>query len=109
MSASLADITQVANDGDIQERVAGYVATLGLGFDPVAWAINHKWQIAVFSPTPEVENTRICDSYQYAEATKTINQNPRTGQRTDSILDSVIEAAVDSIIAAEAIIPDGSA
>lgn len=103
MSATLADITKVANDGDLQERVAACYATKGLGADPMGWAVAHRWEVAVFSETPEVESTRICDSYQYAEATKSINDNPRTGQRTDSILDSVIEAAVDAIIEAEAL------
>lgn len=92
MAATLADITRVANDGDLQARVAACAATKGVAGDPMSWAIQHKWAVATY------DNNTISNSYQYAEATKTINVNQATGQRTDSILDSVIEDAVDAII-----------
>lgn len=94
MAATLADITAVANDGYLQARVAACAATRNIA-DPVDWAVAHRWDIATY------DNNAIADSYQYAEDTKTINVNQATGQRTDTILDTVIEAAVDAIIAAE--------
>lgn len=86
----LADYTKVANDGDIQARVAACVATKGEA-DPVSWATANRWKVATFGT--------IAESYQYAEVNKTINVNPRTGQRTDTVLDSVLEDAVDAILA----------
>lgn len=86
----LAHYAAVANDGDIQARVAACAAQKGVE-DPVGWASANRWKVAVFGT--------IAESYAYAEDTKTINVNQSTGQRTDTILDSVLEDAVDAILA----------
>ncbi len=93
-------VTQVANDGDLQARVAACAAVNGV-HNPVEWATANRWKVAAFNATPNDPNASIAAVYAYAEATKTINVNQRTGQRTDAVNDTMIEAAVDAILAAE--------
>jgi hypothetical protein len=87
-------ITALANDGDIQERVAACAANKGER-DPLGFATQYRWKIAAHGAGAEA----LAAVYEYAERTKTINVNQRTGQRTDSITDAMLEAAVDAVIA----------
>jgi hypothetical protein len=85
---ALQNIASVANDGDLQQRVAAYVATKGQD-DPVGWAIDHRWAVAA--------STGIADAWAYAKD----NFMDRPGWRPGAVTDDMITAAVDAILAAE--------
>ena len=89
----LSIVTALANDNYIHARVAAAAALAGVA-DPMTWAFDHRWKIAAYGT--------IAATYEYAEGAKTINVNQNTGERTDTITDTVLSDAVAAIIAEEA-------
>jgi len=86
-------IDQIASSPSLLNRVAAAAADEGEG-DPTGWADRHKWALAV--------QPGWADAWQYALDNQTDDDNPDTGVRPGVINDSMILAAVQSIMAAEA-------
>ena len=83
-------VVAVANDGDLQQRIAAAAADEGVTGDPVAWAVDRRW---IFGTQPG-----WADAYESAK----ISFIDRPGLRPGAISDAMILAAVQAVIAAEA-------
>ena len=83
-------IIEMSQSGTLLGRVAAAAAAEGLaqrtGEHPLQWAQQNIWRVAAAEGWAEAWGT--------AEASKTINQNPDTGARTDVITDDMIREAV---------------
>lgn len=81
------DISVMAKDGHLRERIAACAVTEGItNPHPTAWADKHQWQLAA-SPGWGA-------AYSYAAATG--NDNP--GQDEAVVTDGMILAAVQAIL-----------
>jgi hypothetical protein len=71
-------------------RIAGAAAEQGAE-NPFMWANNYIWKLASHSDW--------VSAWDYAEASKTVNQNPDTGARDDVITDGMLLSAVQALVA----------
>ena len=90
--ATLQDIVNTANDGDLQQRVAAAAVShasfdpTSMG-DPVSWASLHRWEIASV--------TEIADAYAYASNEGFASPGKRTGAVTDVMINSAVDALLN--------------
>ena len=90
--ATLQEVVNTANDGDLQQRVAASAvahanfdpATHG---DPVNWAAQNRWQIA--------KVTEIADAHAYASNEGYASPGKRAGAVTDAMINSAVDALLN--------------
>ena len=87
---SYAAMIQMSESGTLQKRIVACAAQEGT-HDPESWVYSNRWTI--FSLEDWIS------AWEYAETTKTINNNPDTGARTDVITDQAILSAVQALLA----------
>lgn len=80
-------VVRLANDGDMQHRIAAAAASEGYEGDPLAWAIDHKWEFA--------SEPGWADAYNSAE----LSFIDRPGLRPGAISDAMILSAVQAKLA----------
>jgi hypothetical protein len=85
-------VVKVANDGDLQQRIAACYALNGGTEDPVSWATDRArmWWFAT--------QANWADAYYSAE----LSFIDRPGLRPGAITDAMIETAVDARMTLEA-------
>ncbi len=76
---------QMASSQSLIARIGACAASEGEDV-PMQWAQQNVWSLVVQEGWDE--------AWAYAEATRTVNQNPDTGARDDVINDGMILAAV---------------
>lgn len=86
MYETIMDMTE--SEG-LRRRLIGAAAQEGI-MEAEIWVNQNKYRL--------VSEQQWVDVWEYAEATKTVNVNPDTGARSDTILDGMILAKVQAII-----------
>jgi hypothetical protein len=80
----------MASSQSLLSRIVAAAAGEGLS-NPLQWAQSNVWQL--------VSSAGWADSWSYARNGATVNVNPDTGQRDDTITDQMILSAVQALIA----------
>lgn len=86
----------ICNSPGLKSRMIACAAQEGIA-NPIAWVDQHVWGMVPLMLTPNGEPW--WQVWEYAESTKTINHQPDTGARTDTILDPWIQTVVLTRIA----------
>lgn len=86
---------QMVNSPGLKERFIACAASLGIA-NPVTWVEQQMWGMVPLMLAPDA--SPWWQVWEYAEANKTINNNPDTGARTDVILDAWVLTVVQTRI-----------
>jgi len=85
---SYTSVVEMASSQSLLSRIVAAAAGEGQ-IDPLIWAQANIWKL--------VSSPGWADAWDYAENAATINNNPDTGARDDTITDAMILSSVQSL------------